>query len=117
VFRLTPSTNGKWTADVLHNFDSNGFDGFQSFAGLAFDAAENLYGTTTSGGTRGEGTVFKLTKQPDGKWSEKIVYNFGHYDDGEDPEAAVIVDAAGKVYGTTAFGGSDGAGIVFEITP
>jgi uncharacterized repeat protein (TIGR03803 family) len=117
VFRLTPSSNGKWTADVLHNFDSNGFDGFQSFAGLALDAAENLYGTTTSGGTRGEGTVFKLTKQPDGKWSEKIVYNFGHYDDGEDPEAGVIVDAAGKVYGTTAFGGSDADGIVFEITP
>jgi uncharacterized repeat protein (TIGR03803 family) len=76
VFSLTPSKNGNWTETVLHGFDNNGFDGFDAFAGLALDAAGNLYGTTSSGGTRGTGTVFKVTKRTDGEWSEKVVYNF-----------------------------------------
>lgn len=117
VFSLTPSANGTWTENVLHNFDNNGFDGFDSFAGLALDASGNLYGTTSSGGTRGEGTVFKVTKRTHGEWSEKVIYNFGRYGDGVQPEAGVIVGAAGELYGTTEGGGDYGQGTVFDITP
>jgi uncharacterized repeat protein (TIGR03803 family) len=117
VFSLTPSTSGTWTENVLHNFDNNGFDGFNSFAGLALDTAGNLYGTTGSGGTRGAGTVFKVTKRTDGEWSEKVVYNFGRYGDGSDPQGPVIVDATGNLLGTTEGGGDYRQGTVFEITP
>jgi hypothetical protein len=65
VFRLTPGTNGEWTEKVLHSFNTK--DGDAPFAGLIFDSAGNLYGTTTSGGTGsgcnggGCGTVFEIT--------------------------------------------------------
>ena len=46
---------------VLHNFDNNGTDGAYPYAGLVFDTAGNLYGTTYAGGSYGVGTVFELT--------------------------------------------------------
>ena len=100
VFSLIPSpANGTWTENVLHSFDNNGFDGLDSFAALASDAAGNLYGTTEFGGIRGAGTVFKMTKHIDGEWTERVVYNFGRYGDGAEPGASVLFDAAGRLYG------------------
>ena len=46
VFKLTPNSDGSWTESVLHSF--NGSDGRESHAGLIFDAAGNLYGTTVA---------------------------------------------------------------------
>jgi uncharacterized repeat protein (TIGR03803 family) len=60
VFELTPGTNGTWTENVLHAFDPNGQDGLQSEAGVIFDTKGNLYGTTTVGGTGGNGAVFEV---------------------------------------------------------
>src|SRR5258708_28551335 len=50
VFELTPSSSG-WQMTLLHSFNTNGIDGFLVTAGLIFDAAGNLYGTTHFGGT------------------------------------------------------------------
>jgi len=60
VFELSASAGGGWTETVSHSF-GNGVDGVFPFAGLTFDAAGDLYGTTYLGGTYDEGTVFELT--------------------------------------------------------
>jgi uncharacterized repeat protein (TIGR03803 family) len=115
VFEMTPKEGGGWTEKTLHNFRS-GMDGSSSNAGLIFDAAGNLYGTTYVGGDGGEGTVFEMTPQEGGGWTEKVLHNFGR-DPGIVPSAGLILDAAGNLYGTTDYGSEYGAGIVFELTP
>ncbi|MGA2369618.1 MAG: choice-of-anchor tandem repeat GloVer-containing protein [Candidatus Korobacteraceae bacterium] len=122
VFELTPTGGGSWTEQVLHAF--NGTDGSTPFAGLIFDAAGNLYGTTEDGGAYGEGTVFELTLIAGGGWTEQVLYSFGNgTGDGTAPIAGLIFDAAGSLYGTTVSGGTytcfggDECGTVFELTP
>ena len=51
VFELTPTAGGRWTEKTLHNFNDDGRDGFGVLAGLTIDAAGNLYGTTSEGGS------------------------------------------------------------------
>src|ERR1017187_5215686 len=115
VFELTPAAGGGWTETVLHSFDLNGTDGSQPFAGLIFDAAGNLYGTTYGGGTYTYGTVFELTPTAGGSWTETVLHNFGNGTDGSTPFAGLIFDAAGNLYGTTEQGGTDNYGTVFEL--
>ena len=122
VFELSPEEGGSWTQKVLHNFNNNGRDGAGPNAGLIFDAAGNLYGTTNFGGIHecaevGCGTVFELTPQDGGGWTERVLHSFGHGNDGHEPNAALILDAAGNLYGTTVEGGIHSDGTVFELTP
>jgi uncharacterized repeat protein (TIGR03803 family) len=127
VFKLTPPAKGKtvWTESILYSFGANSKDASQSRASLVFDSKGALYGTTTSGGgsalcgETGCGTVFKLTS-PTGsqtKWTETVLHRFGaSKDDGQLPEAPVILDAKGNVFGTTGNGGKAGQGTAFELT-
>jgi len=106
-----------WAADtykILHEF-TGGADGSDPTAGLIFDAAGNLYGTAKYGGSWGQGTVFELTPNSDGSWTETVLYNFSGGDDGGQPFAGVTFDRAGNLYGTTYTGGA-GDGTVFELT-
>jgi uncharacterized repeat protein (TIGR03803 family) len=121
VFELTPGAKGKWTERVLHSFTSNGRDGLYPFAGATLGAADKLYGTTNQGGDLNYGTVFELTPNGNGRWSEKIVYSFCSLSgcaDGAYPLGTPILDDAGNLYGTT-LGSAGGTtfGTVFEITP
>jgi uncharacterized repeat protein (TIGR03803 family) len=118
-------TGGHWVQTILHSFAANGTDGFEPEAGLTLDSAGNLYGTTIFGGTgncdrgQGCGTVYKLSPGTGGTWTE-TVYPFVTFADGYYPEAGVILDSAGNIYGTTVHGGAyngDIDGTVFEITP
>ncbi len=77
VFELTPTGGGGWTEKVLYSF-GNTTDGAIPVAGLIFDAAGNLYGTTIEGGTHGDGTVFELTPTGGGGWTEKVLHSFGN---------------------------------------
>ncbi len=125
VFKLSRNRSGGWTKRTLHNFAKNGKDGFFPTAGLVFDNAGNLYGTTQQGGTHHYGTVYELTPQPNGNWSEKILHNFSYNGvDGTFPKAGVVFDGAGNLYGTTYEGGNvscspffQGCGTVFELSP
>jgi uncharacterized repeat protein (TIGR03803 family) len=118
VFKLAPNPDGTWTEHVLHSF--TGGDGANPGAGVIFDAAGNLYGTTTYGGLSNVGVVFKLTHKSDGTWTEHVLYSFTGGGDGAYPWAGVILDATGNLYGTTYYGGvgnfGQGNGVVFELT-
>jgi uncharacterized repeat protein (TIGR03803 family) len=113
IYKLTPASGGKWTYKVIHTFNGrNGHDPLW----IKFDKAGNLYGTTYWDDAGGYGVVFKLTPNPDGSWKETIVHRFKGGSNGGQPEGLVL-DAAGNIYGLTAYYGAHGAGVVFEITP
>ena len=114
VFELTPNGDGSWTESVLHSF--NGTDGSSPFAGVIFDQAGNLYGTTGFGGASATGTVFKLTPNSNGSWTESVLHSFKGKD-GLQPVAGVIFDQAGDLYGTTPEGGAYDYGVVFKLAP
>ncbi len=111
VFELSP--NG--TETVLYNF-GNGTDGMNPNAGLVFDSSGNLYGTTVNGGIYGGGTAFELSPNGGGGWIETGLYSFGSFLDGMNPYAGLVLDSSGNLYGTTANGGSYGAGTAFELS-
>jgi uncharacterized repeat protein (TIGR03803 family) len=118
VFELTPSSDGTWTETVLHNF-GGADDGVYPSGGLTFDSAGNLYGTTQIGGTQtclhGQcGTVFELSPQGNGEWTETVLYTFDYYH-GAISLGGVIFDAAQNIYGVASGGGSSDAGTVFEL--
>lgn len=100
------------TETVLHSFGA-GTDGANPKAGLLLDSSGNLYGTTSSGGMFGKGTVY--TVSPSG--TETVIYSFGSAgSDGADPQAGLVMDGAGNLYGTTTSGGQYGDGTVFEVS-
>jgi uncharacterized repeat protein (TIGR03803 family) len=115
VFELKPQTDGTWVGTVLHNFGEQAGDGMLPESGLTLDKAGNLYGTTEEGGASGLGTVFKLSPQTDGTWTETLLHSFTGAD-GEFPLATVTLDAAGNLYGTTSAGsGNSSGGTVFQL--
>jgi uncharacterized repeat protein (TIGR03803 family) len=117
VFELIPKADGGWMEKVLHTFSIDGPDGFAPYGSLTFDAAGNLYGTTSSGGAYFAGTAFELTPTAGGDWIEKVLHNFGNGNDGGAPYTGLIFDAADHLYGTTGGGGIDNHGTVFELIP
>jgi uncharacterized repeat protein (TIGR03803 family) len=120
TFIATLFVMNTWAAaqeKVLYNFINNGMDGTSPQAGLLIDVTGNLYGTTNSGGTHNDGTVFELTPATGGGWTEKVLHNFSSGADGANPQAALIFDAAGNLYGTTFEGGTNLYGTAFELTP
>ena len=115
VFKLTPRSGRSWKETILYNFISTR-DGQAPVAGVVFDSAGNLYGTTPGGGLYSNGTVYELTPTAKGQWTETILHDFNSSDD-KYPVAAVIIDAAGNLYGTTVYGGDYDSGTVFEVSP
>ena len=111
VYELTPSGSG-WQESVLHSFSFS--DGAFPSAGVISDNAGNLYGTTDAGGSSTYGTVFELMHS---SWTENLLYNFQNGNDGLNPNAGLIFDHSGNLYGATRGGGSGGGGTVFKLTP
>jgi uncharacterized repeat protein (TIGR03803 family) len=103
-----------WNDNVIWIF-GRGTDGAQPLSGMTFDSAGNLFGTTSVGGTTGNGTVFELTRSGQ-TWTETTLYNFAGGTDAVSPVAGVSIDASGNLYGSSPFGGANGAGAVFKLT-
>ena len=113
VFSLTKTEAGGFSEALVHSF-GGGEDGKHPRAGLvAVDGT--LYGTTNYGGSKGNGTVFKIVGG-----NESVIHNFGVRDgDGAQPVAELLAvprDGAVWLYGTTYRGGSHGKGTVFKIS-
>jgi len=116
MFELKPKGSEGWTAEVVHNFNDNGKDGYEPHSGLIIDTSGNLYGTTIYGGAYGSGTIFELKPKAGGGWTEKVVHSFNNNGaDGTYPYAGLIFDDSGNLYGTTFNGGAYNSGAVFEL--
>lgn len=122
VFRLVPPASGKttWTETILYSF-KGGTDGYNLVADLSVDSKGALYGTTPAHPINGQcGTVFKLTPPAPNQtqWSKMALYDFGNGVIGCDPEAGVILDSQGALYGTTQGGPNKvggGEGTLFKL--
>jgi uncharacterized repeat protein (TIGR03803 family) len=118
VFKLAvpTETGGEWAEQVLYSFAA-GTDGNTPIGGVTFDASGNLYGTTSAGGTDGDGTVFELTPSTP-RWTENILHNFQLGSDGGVPYAGLVLDGE-TLYGATTEGGEggqNGGGTLFKLT-
>jgi uncharacterized repeat protein (TIGR03803 family) len=128
VFELSPATGGLWNERLIHAFSGNGSgDGSIPSGGLVLDAAGNLFGTTQQGGslTSTTGTVFELARTSQGV-KEELLYSFLGGSDGAGPQAGLLLDSTGNLYGTTVSGGDvstcaglgqQGCGVVFKLSP
>jgi uncharacterized repeat protein (TIGR03803 family) len=116
VFRLSPSSDGHWKETILYNF-KGGANGIQPSAGVVMDKTGNLYGTTSAGGSSCScGLIYKLAPGSNGKWTYTVLHRFTGAD-GAGPNANLILDSKGNLYGTTTTGGAGGYGVAFELTP
>jgi hypothetical protein len=136
---LAASALAQYSETVLHTF-TGGKDGAIGGLNLVADSSGNLYSTTSDGGNKsascgvntgvpGCGVVFKLSRDGDGAWKERVLYTFTGGKDGGVPFGGVILDSAGNLYGATYAGGDTtshncvgnsglppGCGVVFKLT-
>ncbi|HEV3276160.1 MAG TPA: choice-of-anchor tandem repeat GloVer-containing protein [Terriglobia bacterium] len=113
VFELTHSAGG-WQFNVLNSLSGWGISG--TFRNLLLDGSGNIYATTHCDGTYSAGTVYQLTKSG-GVWTYVPLYTFTGGTDGLYSFSNLVLDSKGNLYGTTAEGGANGAGVVFKIKP
>jgi uncharacterized repeat protein (TIGR03803 family) len=114
---LSTQTAQAQTYQVIHKFAEMGSDGYQPMAGLAIDAAGNLYGTTDEDLYGYDGTVFRLAPKGQG-WVFTTLHRFkGGSHDGTFPQAPVVFGPDGGLYGVTTGGGAYGNGVVFNLRP
>jgi uncharacterized repeat protein (TIGR03803 family) len=112
VFEITPA--GAET--VLYSFDAA--HGVYPAGALVMDEKGAFYSTTQEGGSTGCGgggcgTVFKLALK-NNSWRETVLHAFQGAD-GVFPQAGLIMDKSGDLYGTTT-ASSNGNGVVFKVT-
>ena len=129
--------SAEWKEKVLYSFQGGTTDGSVPAGGVVFDPQGDLYGATTAGGPESCtpigyecGTAFELMPptQKGGAWTETLIYQFQGEGskDGSVPTSGLIFDAAGNLYGVTAYGGTGdcvllgikaGCGTVYELSP
>ena len=129
VFELKPHA-GTWAETTLYSF-TGARDGSNPVGGVLLDSNGSLYIPTFSGGNPGCtyylpgcGTVIRL-KRSGGNWNAGVLYDFPSPSDGSSPQANLISDTSGNLYGTTEYGGVgpcgngsyQGCGTIFELSP
>lgn len=121
VFNLRPAATAcaavqcPWTETVLYRFAGGSDGAYPGYGDLTFDAAGNIYGTTSAGGggcgNEGCGTVFELSRSGSG-WTESVLYSFAGGTAGSEPYFGVIFDGFGNLIGTTTVSAA-----IYELTP
>jgi hypothetical protein len=116
---------------VIHSFSGYPNDIEHPIGAVVFDKAGNMYGVGPGGGSINAGAVFELSPDGHGNWTETILYDFCQNNDGlscldgQSPDAQLVIDAAGNLYGTTYQGGTGnegnpafpGGGVAFQLSP
>ena len=118
AFQLRRTDAGTWKEKVLYTFKGQPDAGFP-YSGLIPDQEGNLYGTTYYDGANNLGSVYKLSREEDGKWKETVLYSFRGGADGDGSIGTLVFDVKGNLYGTTSEGGSAvcGCGTIFKLAP
>ena len=116
IYRIRPPSSGALTFKVIHAF-TGGVDGSSGSAGRMVLRDGRLYGAATTGGSNGSGVVFELTPKALGEWNFKTIYTFQGQPDGSFPYGALLFDPSGNIYGTTYYGGANGIGAVYKLSP
>ena len=101
-------TNRNWKEGVPYSFIGGGV-----YSGVISDRLGNLYGTYYNSEY---GVVYELMPSTSG-WVEQTLYTFQGGTNGYDPMGGLVFDQSGNLFGTTAFGGTGGAGTVYELSP
>jgi uncharacterized repeat protein (TIGR03803 family) len=116
VFKLAPSA-GTWTESVIYDFPDHVGLAVNPWS-VSMDASGNLYGVAVGGGMYGFGTIFKLTPNSSGGWTESNIYSFTGGADSGYPRTNLIFDSAGNIYGMSSGNpGGAGFGAVFKLSP
>ena len=120
VFEISSSSGGP-KENVLYSFTGKA-DGGIPAAPLIFDTTGNLYGTAEFYGGHNKGVAFELVRGSSGTWTYALIHAFAGGTDGAYPEAGLLIDGAGDLYGTTTGGGGTGCegvgcGTIFGLTP
>ena len=102
---------------ILYSFGGVSSDPSEPNAGLILDAKGNLYGTSQYGGVNGNGAVFELSPKEGGGWTETVLWSFNQGTEGGQPLGSLVFDKDGNLYGTLEYGGLNGGGSVFELSP
>ncbi len=108
------NSGGTYTEQVVYSFTGTSGDGCYPGSELLMDKSGDLFGTTESCGNGSYGTIFELVNSG-GTYSEKVLYGFS-YSDGGYPYGALAMDSSGNLYGTTAEGGTNGYGTVWQLS-
>ena len=106
-----PASGDSATASLLTLATLGANFGGSTYAGLVMDAAGNLYGVNEDGGRGGEGDIFEVVR---GSGTATVLASFDG-SNGADPWVASLMDGAGNLYGTTAYGGPENDGTAFSI--
>jgi len=124
LFELSPTESGDWTKTILYTF--NGSPDGAGPSSLVPDGAGNFFGLTGAGGTgtnsnctqlasTGCGTLFELSPNGSGGWTETAQHSFNYALDGAGP-AGLVIDSAGDLYVDVDEGTPGGLGAVLEFT-
>lgn len=114
VYAIDPS-GGATT--IVHSFSGTGTDGAYPAARLILFTDGSLYGTTTSGGTGGAGTIYRISKS-----GFESLYSFTGLADGAIPQGGLQLATSGcrvspYLYGTTSSGGTFSSGTIYAFNP
>jgi uncharacterized repeat protein (TIGR03803 family) len=101
-------------ARIVHAFQGANDGGSSFYNSITVDAAGDIYGANTLGGTNGTGVVYKLSRGSGDMWKETVLYNFLPTDTYN--VFTPTLDSAGNVYGTTRLGGTNNLGTVIELS-
>lgn len=120
VFHLTPPATAprsaltSWNETTIYSFAGN--DGQSPQGDLIFDQSGDIYGTTQSGGSAGNGVIYELSRSGSG-WTSTVLYSPPIAADGQLPSGGVIFDTSGNLYGVLTNGGPTNHGAVYELSP
>ncbi len=114
VYQIRATATG-WKLRVIHAF-TGGADGAGGSAGrLLIDASGNIYGTCTTGGVKGFGTVYEISPNQS-HWNFATLYAFKDNADGGLPYGSLVFDKFGNLYGTTYYAGAHDLGSIYKLT-